>query len=92
VPTDGERLATLEEQVRDFREDMHDLTSEVRGVRTRVHNLEGVTATFVGIQQANREAEARQYRRLGSRVSIAGMFIAFGMLVLAGVQIWVHVH
>ena len=90
--TEGERLATLEEQVRDFREDMQALTDEIRGVRTRVHNLEGVTATFVGVQQANREAEARQYRRLGGRVSLGGLYIAFGMLVLAGVQVWLHVH
>jgi hypothetical protein len=92
VPTDGERLAILEEQIRDLHGDMRELTSEIRGLRTRTHNLEGTTATFAGIQQANREAEARQYRRLGGRVSRGGLLISFGMLVLAAVQIWLHVH
>jgi hypothetical protein len=91
VPTDGERLATLEQQMRDFGKDVSELTAEMGRARGRLHDLEGIVGTFVSVQQENRRQEKLQYQKLGNRIGIGGLAMSFGLLVLAGVTIWLHV-
>jgi uncharacterized coiled-coil DUF342 family protein len=73
--TPDERLARLEEQIRGVREDITELVQEANKARTRLHQLEGLTASFVDIQKENRRRESEQYQRLGVRIQIAGLLL-----------------
>lgn len=75
MTTTDERLAALEERVQGVREDLADLTAEMGRTRTRLHNLEGITARFVANQEENRRQEEAQYRRLGGRVQVVGLLL-----------------
>ncbi len=47
MPSEGERIATVEEQVRGLRGDVQELTAEQARTRDRLHKLEGTTAGMV---------------------------------------------
>lgn len=47
MPSEGERIATVEEQVRGLRGDVQELTAEQARTRERLHKLEGTTAGMV---------------------------------------------
>lgn len=81
MPTDGERLATLEEIARDFERDMADLNAEVERHRARLHNLEGIAGTFVNLQKEARRKEEAQYRRLGARIQLLSIVVALAAVV-----------
>jgi chromosome segregation ATPase len=76
VNTPDERLARLEEQIRGVREDITELVQETNRARTRLHQLEGIAASFVDIQKENRRREAEQYQRLSLRIQLAGLLLA----------------
>lgn len=78
---DGERLATLEEQVRDFERDMGVVTTELGSHRRRLHDLEGIAGTFVNLQKEARRKEAEQYQRLGVRIQILSVVVALAAIV-----------
>jgi hypothetical protein len=69
VPTEGERLATVEAILHDIRGDVLDLKQETTEARKRLHKVEGIAGAFMDTQQENRRKEAEQYRRLGLRIS-----------------------
>jgi hypothetical protein len=81
VTTPDERLARLEEQIRGVREDITELVQEANKARTRLHHLEGITASFVDIQKENRRREAEQYQRLGVRIQLAGLFLVVASIL-----------
>jgi hypothetical protein len=76
VPADGERLATIEQQIRDIRDDVASLTAETLRTRGRLHDLEGMIGQWVSIQKENRRQEDRQYRRLGNHIQLALLLVA----------------
>jgi len=78
--SEGARIARLEERVAGVREDMGDLVAEQLRHRTRLHNLEGIIATFVDQQRENRRGEARQYRRLEVRMQVLTIAVAIGAI------------
>lgn len=82
MPSEGERLATLEEQVRDFERDMGVVTQELGSHRKRLHNLEGIAGAFVNTQKENRRKEEAQYRRLGTRIQVLTIVIAVAAIVV----------
>lgn len=47
MPSEGERIATVEEQVRGLRGDVQELTAEQARTRERLHKLEGTTKGMV---------------------------------------------
>jgi chromosome segregation ATPase len=51
VPEASERLATLEQQIRDIRDDVASLTAETLRTRGRLHDLEGMIGQWVSIQK-----------------------------------------
>jgi hypothetical protein len=82
VPTDGERLATVEAVLHEIRADVTELRTESLRSRTRLHNLEGVAGAFLDMQTQNRRREAEQYQRLGVRIQIAGIAIGIGAIIV----------
>jgi hypothetical protein len=81
VPTDGERLATVEAVLSELRDDVTELRNESLRSRTRLHDLEGVAGAFVDMQTQNRRREAEQYQRLGIRIQWAGIALGIGAIL-----------
>ena len=89
MPTDGERLATLEAEMRELRNDVRERIVEEQRTRDRLHKLEGIAGTLVDEMKIARRQEKDQYRRLEVRlqaftavVAVAGIV---GPLIYAGV-------
>jgi hypothetical protein len=59
---------------------MTELVAEQLRHRTRLHNLEGICATFLDQQRENRRGEARQYRRLEVRMQVLTIAVAIGAI------------
>ena len=52
------------------------MESESDRTRVRLHNLEGIAATFLDQQKAARDREEKQYRRLELRIQALTVVIA----------------
>lgn len=74
--TDGERLATIEQILRDRGDDLHELREENKRTRTRLHNLEGAVGGLMDVQKVARRDEATQYRRLEIKLQAVGLLLA----------------
>jgi len=59
---------------------MTELVAEQLRHRTRLHNLEGICASFIDQQRENRRGEARQYRRLEVRMQVLTIAVAIGAI------------
>jgi hypothetical protein len=81
VPTDGERLATVEAVLTELRGDVSELKTETLRTRGRLHKMESMAAVFVQTQKENRAKEEAQYRRLATWIGIAGLLLTFAVLV-----------
>ena len=80
MPTDGERLATVEAVLRELRGDMRDLNDETQRTRKRLHDLEGTTGMLVDQEKKRREATQTRQRRLEVRIQILTVVIACAAL------------
>ena len=80
MPTEGERLASVEQQIIDLRGDIADRKSEEERTRKRLHDIEGIMGLLVDQQKRNREQEATQYRRMELRLQVLTIVIAFAAL------------
>ena len=83
MPTEGERLAALEQQLIDLRGDIVDRKHEEERTRDRLHKIEGTMGMLVDVQKQARAQESRQYRQLVVRLQIVGTMIATGMFAIA---------
>ena len=90
MPDTHERIARLETLVAEVRDDVTALVGQMDRSRQRLHSLEGFAQAYLDIQRSNRRREEKQYRKLTSAISIGGLVIALGMLVLAAVTLWTH--
>jgi hypothetical protein len=81
MPLEGERLASLEQQVLDARQDVLDVKVELGHVRRRLHDLEGFSAAFLAVQKENRRGEATQYRHLEVRIQVLTLIVAVTAVV-----------
>jgi hypothetical protein len=90
VPSDGERLARLEEKVDGLVADIADLCREELRSRGRLHDLEGFAAAYLETQKVHRRAEDRQYRRLANAIALGGLAMTFGLLVLGALTLYLH--
>lgn len=79
---DGVKIARLQEQLQGVRDDVSELVAEGKRTRTRLHNLEGFAAAYLDVQRENRRSEARQYRRLESRLQVLTVVIALAAVVV----------
>ena len=80
MPTEGERLAKVEQQLVDLRGVIDDRKGEEERTRKRLHDIEGVLGLLVDQQKRNREHEATQYRRVEIRMQVLTVVIAFAAL------------
>ena len=83
MPTEGERLAALEQQIIDLRGDIADRKHEEERTRARLHDIEGVLGLLVDQGKTARRQEAEQYRRLEQRIQMFSLLIASGMFAVA---------
>jgi hypothetical protein len=81
----------LAERLQGVRGDVRELGEEQHRMRERLHKLEGLTQMLVDAQQANRQAEANQYRRLELRlqlltvaVTLAAVAVPIVVAILSG--------
>jgi len=81
VTPDGERLATVEAVLRELRDDMSDLKTEMARTRTRLHNVEGVASAFVDTQKQARRGEAAQYRSLEIRIQVLTIVVGLAAVL-----------
>ena len=81
MPTEGERLAALEQQIVDLRGDIIDRKHEEERTRERLHKVEGTMQRLVDIQTQARAQEATQYRRLELRMQVMTLVIALAALL-----------
>ena len=85
-PSDAERLATIEQVLKDVRDDVHDLREEQKGDHHRLRAVEASTALLVSAQKETRERRDYQIRRLAVRVQwvtlgVAACSFALGVTV-----------
>lgn len=67
------------------------LSEQDRRTRIRLHGLEAFAQAYLDTQKEHRRAEQRQYRRLTSAISIAGLSVSIALLILTAVTLHYHV-
>lgn len=90
VPTEAERLATIEQVLRDMRDDLaeiHRLRSEAHG---RLRALELASAALLEDAKTTRRARDVQLRQLTVRIQWLALAVAAGMFVLVLLATFVH--
>ena len=90
MQTEGERLATLEEQYRDLVRRLDDRKAEEKRTRDRLHKLEGITGTLVDEMKHARRQEAVQYRRLELRLQAMTVAVAIVGIALTIATLLTH--
>jgi hypothetical protein len=91
--SDETRLATIEQILRDYGNDLQELRKDARDDHHRLRTVEAAVLQMTTMQTAAREAEAAQYKRLELRVQWLSLAIAFAGFVLAvaiGVATYFH--
>jgi len=73
---EGERIATIEAELRGVREDVQALTVETERARRRLHDLEGSTRGLLELNKQQRQGTADRQRRLEVRMSLLTAAIA----------------
>lgn len=81
TPTDGERIAVVETEVRGLREDVQGLTREQERTRQRVHALEATTNGFVKLSEGRAQQQADDSARLQRWVKVLTFVVAAAALI-----------
>jgi hypothetical protein len=81
MPTEGERIATVETILLDIRGDVSELRQEATEARRRLHKLEGIAGSFVDMQNENRRKEAAQYQKLGLRIQVLTVVVGLAAIL-----------
>lgn len=81
MPSEGERLASLQQMVLDHRQEVVEVKVELGLIRRRLHDLEGFAAAFLAVQKENRRSEATQYRHLEVRIQLLTLTVAVAAVV-----------
>jgi hypothetical protein len=80
VSTELERLAIVEQMLRDVRDDIHNLEAEMKRTRDRVHKLEGSTAGLVQVQRERNAQQDHAAKRVQLRLQLLTAVIALAAL------------
>jgi hypothetical protein len=81
-PTDPERLATIEQVLRDIRDDLRDLRAEQKADHHRLRAVEHSVVLLVDEQKQTRDRRDYQLRRLGVKVQWLTLAVAAGSFAL----------
>jgi len=84
-PTDPERLATIEQVLRDIRDDLRDLRAEQKADHHRLRAVEHAVVLLVDEQKQTRDRRDYQIRRLGLKVQWLTLAVAVGSFALGAV-------
>jgi len=76
VPNEGERVAVLETILAGLRTDVHELVEETLRTRKRLHDLEGIAATLVGVDRQRRKDEQRREKKYTRRLNLIAVLAA----------------
>jgi len=85
LPTDPERLATIEQVLRDIRDDLRDLRAEQKADHHRLRAVEHSVVLLVDEQKQTRDRRDYQLRRLGVKVQWLTLAVAAGSFALGAV-------
>ena len=88
--SDAERIATVEEAVRDLRGAVADIRQAAREDHHRLRDVEAAVALILEAHKDARRAEETQYRRLEMRIQ--WLTAVVGLAALAGSLIVAFVH
>ena len=90
TPSEGERIAVVETEVRGLREDVQQLTSEQQRTRQRLHSLEATLQGVVKTAQGRGEEAARIASQTQRWIQVLTLVVAFagviGPLIYAGLS------
>jgi len=89
-PTDGERLATIEQVLRDLRGDVGDLRQEGGRTRERLHAIEATARGLALVQTQRIEQQERQWSALARRLRVLSVVIALAGVAVAVVGLLLH--
>jgi len=89
MPTEAERLATMEEAIRSLRDDVHTLSTETTRTRDRLHKLESTTAALVQLNEARAADAERISRKTQTLISACSLVLAI-LVVLAPLLLTRH--
>lgn len=86
TPSDAERLATIEQVLRDVRDDVHDLRDVRKEDHHRLREVEAATSKLVQAHKETQDRRDYQLRRLGVKIqwltlAVAGGSFALGVVV-----------
>ena len=91
MPTEGERIATLEQSVRDLRREFDVHLEDADRRSNRIREMEAAVMLLIEAQKTARAAETRQYRRVEVRLQALTVAVAFAALMLS-LTIWLVHH
>lgn len=75
------RLAALVQRVTDLADDVAELRQIHKEDHHRLRSVEAAVKGFIDAQSSAREAERRQYARLGSRLTIVGLLLTLAAVL-----------
>ena len=81
MPTEGERLATVEAVLHELRGDVGELRDESLRTRTRLHDLEGLATTLVDQEKVRIRVTKEQQERMRSRIGWLTFAVAVASLL-----------
>ena len=81
MPTEGERLATVEAVLQELRGDVGDLRQESQRTRGRLHDLEGLASTLVDQERVRIRVTKEQQARMRTRLEVLTVVVAFAALL-----------
>jgi len=83
VTTDGERLAAVEQTVKDMRREFDSHLDDAQRRHNRMREMEQAILLLVEAQKTARSAEATQYRRVEVRLQVLTVVIAVAAFALS---------
>ena len=83
APSEGERLAVVETEVRGLRDDVQALTVEQERTRQRLHSLESTTQGLVKMSAGRAQQAAAQAARTQRWVQILTLVVAIAAVVVS---------
>ena len=81
MATEGERIATVEQILRDIRDDLRDWTVEQRRTRERVHVLEATVKGLVMMGDDSAKETQRRQAKIQGRLRLLTVVIAAAALL-----------
>lgn len=81
MPTDAERLATIEQVVRDLRGDIAERKHEEERTRKRLHDIEGLLSMMVETTKEQRRGVDVRQRSLEVRMQVLTVVVGLAALI-----------